>query len=151
MTDAKRQFVGGGGTKRPWRWKGSGAVDVGDEYFFAAAICRGWQHEETATMERERCRQSRRQLFFTSWRFVGVGGVKRPWQWKGSGAVDVDDEYFFRSGNSSRVAAQRDRGNGKGAVPTESAASVFYLTAIRWSWRRKATVAMEMEQRRWHG
>ena len=84
-------------------------------------------------------------------RFVGGGGTKRPWRWKGSGAINVGNEYFFRSGDSSRVAARRDHGNGKGAMPTESAASVFYLTAICWSWRRKATVAMERKRRRWHG
>jgi hypothetical protein len=60
-------------------------------------------------MERERCRQSRLRVLFTSRRFVGVGGVNRPWRWRGSGADGTGDRGVVVAERWAQILMQSTR------------------------------------------
>ncbi len=49
------------------------------------------------------------EYFFTSRRFVGVGGVKQPWQWRGSGADGTGDRGVVVADRWVQILAQSAR------------------------------------------
>ncbi len=92
-----RWFVGVDVIKRPWWWRGCGADVAGS---CEGALGKPWVQflAQLASLLLNYGRRRWWREIFTLRQFVGVGGVKQPWRWRGAALQVVAGRFLANYG-----------------------------------------------------